>query len=218
MNNMYYNTVNELLKESLQILMVSEVFKDFRLVGGTSLSLQLGHRMSIDIDLFSDAIYGSIDFNELDIFLKSAFTYVDSSNDLEPAMGKSYLIGTDKDNNVKLDIYYTDTFIRPLLTVDEIRLATTEEIIAMKIDVVQRGGRKKDFWDLHECLPNYGIGKMLELHEERYPYGHDKDLILKNFTDFTSADDDFDPICLQGKYWEFIKEDIEEAVNKYQKS
>lgn len=215
---MYYNTVNELLKESLQILMVSEVFKDFRLVGGTSLSLQLGHRMSIDIDLFSDAIYGSIDFNELDIFLKSAFTYVDSSNDLEPAMGKSYLIGTDKDNNVKLDIYYTDTFIRPLLTVDEIRLATTEEIIAMKIDVVQRGGRKKDFWDLHECLPNYGIGKMLELHEERYPYGHDKDLILKNFTDFTSADDDFDPICLQGKYWEFIKEDIEEAVNKYQKS
>lgn len=215
---MYYNTVNELLKDSLQIIMVSEVFKDFRLVGGTSLSLQLGHRMSIDIDLFSDAIYGSIDFNELDLFLRSAFTYVDSSNDLEPKMGKSYLIGTDKDNTVKLDIYYTDTFIRSALTVDEIRLATIEEIIAMKIDVVQRGGRKKDFWDLHECLPNYGIGKMLELHEERYPYGHDKDLILKNFTDFTSSDDDFDPICLQGKYWEFIKEDIEEAVNKYQKS
>ncbi|WDF45396.1 hypothetical protein PQ459_10855 [Chryseobacterium sp. KACC 21268] len=40
MSNMYYNTVNELLKNSLQILMASEVFKDFRLVGGTSLSLQ----------------------------------------------------------------------------------------------------------------------------------------------------------------------------------
>ncbi|MDW8549075.1 nucleotidyl transferase AbiEii/AbiGii toxin family protein [Epilithonimonas ginsengisoli] len=218
MSNMYYNTVNELLKNSLQILMAPEVFKDFRLVGGTSLSLQLGHRMSIDIDLFSDAIYRSIDFNELDIFLRSAFTYVDSSNDLDPAMGKSYLIGTDKDNTVKLDIYYTDTFIRPVLTVEAIRLATIEEIIAMKIDVVHRGGRKKDFWDLHECLSNYGIGKMLELHEERYPYSHDRDLILKNFIDFTSADDDFDPICLQGKYWEFIKEDIEEAVNKYQKS
>lgn len=218
MSNMYYNTVNELLKDSLEILMASEVFNDFRLVGGTSLSLQLGHRMSIDIDLFSEAAYGSIDFTELDGFLRSAFKYVDSSNDLEPAMGKSYLVGIDKDNTVKLDIYYTDTFIRPALTVDTIRLATIEEIIAMKIDVVQRGGRKKDFWDLHECLANYGIGKMLELHEERYPYGHDKDLILKNFIDFTSADDDFDPICLQGKYWEFIKEDIEEAVTKYQKS
>ncbi len=218
MSNMYYNTVNKLLKDSLQILMASEVFKDFRLVGGTSLSLQLGHRMSIDIDLFSDAVYGSIDFTELDHFLRSAFKYVDSSNDLDPAMGKSYLVGTDKVNTVKLDIYYTDTFIRPILTVDAIRLATIEEIIAMKKDVVQRGGRKKDFWDLHECLPNYGIDKMLELHEERYPYGHDRDLILKNFIEFTSADDDFDPICLQGKYWEFIKEDIEEAISQYQKS
>lgn len=168
MSNMYYNTVNELLKDSLQILMASEVFKDFRLVGGTSLSLQLGHRISIDTDLFSDAAYRSIDFNELYRFLRSAFTYVDSSNDLEPAMGKSYLIGTDKDNTVKLDVYYTDSFIRPALIADEIRLGTIEEIIAMKIDVVQRGGRKKDFWDLHECLPNYGIGKMLELHEERF--------------------------------------------------
>jgi len=39
---MYYNTVNELLKDSLQIIMASEVFKDFGLVGGTCLSLQLG--------------------------------------------------------------------------------------------------------------------------------------------------------------------------------
>ncbi|HBV17501.1 hypothetical protein AXA65_12075 [Chryseobacterium sp. FP211-J200] len=48
-----------------------------------------------------------------------------------------------------------------------------------------------------------------------YPYSHDKDLILKNFIDLSAADDDFDPFCLHGKYWEFIKEDIEEAVNKY---
>ncbi len=212
---MYYNTVNDLLKNTLQILMASEVFADFRLVGGTSLSLQIGHRMSVDIDLFSDVPYGSINFPEIESFLKATFAYVDSFSDLQPAMGKSYLIGTDKDNTVKIDIYYTDTFIRSAKTEDEIRFATIEEIIAMKIDVVQRGGRKKDFWDLHECLLNYDISKMLKLHEERYPYSHDKYLILKNFVDFSVADDDFDPICLHGKYWEFIKEDIEEAVKKY---
>ncbi|PWN58457.1 nucleotidyl transferase AbiEii/AbiGii toxin family protein [Chryseobacterium viscerum] len=212
---MYYNTVNDLLKNSLKTLMASEVFSDFRLVGGTSLSLQIGHRMSVDIDLFSDVPYGSINFAEIESFLKANFAYVDGFSDLQPAMGKSYLIGTDKDNTVKIDIYYTDTFIRSEKTEDGIRLSTIEEIIAMKVDVVQRGGRKKDFWDLHEFLSEYGIDKMLELHEERYPYSHDKDLILKNFIDFSFADDDFDPICLQGKYWEFIKEDIEEAVNKY---
>lgn len=53
---------------------------------------------------------------------------------------------------------------------------------------------------------------MLELHRMRHTYSHDKELILRNFIDFDHADDDFDPVCLRGKYWEFIKEDIEEAV------
>ncbi len=132
--------------------------------------------------------------------------------------GKSYFIGTDKENTVKLDFYYTDTFIQPAKTEDQIRFATIEEIIAMKIDVVHRVGRKKDFWDLHEVLPSYNIDKMLKLHLQRYPYSHDKELILKNFTNFGLADNDFNPICLQGKHWEFIKDDFEEAILKYKNS
>jgi hypothetical protein len=70
---LYYNTINNLLKNSLEIIMSSEVFKNFRLVGGTALSLQLGHRISVDIDFFSDAPYGSIDFDEIESFLTSKF-------------------------------------------------------------------------------------------------------------------------------------------------
>ena len=55
-------------------------------------------------------------------------------------MGKSHSVGTDKNNVIKLDVFYTDTFIQAPLIADEIRMATTEEIIAMKIDVVQRIG------------------------------------------------------------------------------
>lgn len=50
--------------------MQSKIFDDFRLVGGTALSLQIGHRESIDIDLFSDADYGSLDFRAIEIYLK----------------------------------------------------------------------------------------------------------------------------------------------------
>lgn len=35
-------------------LMADQKLIDFRLVGGTALALQLGHRKSIDIDLFSE--------------------------------------------------------------------------------------------------------------------------------------------------------------------
>jgi predicted nucleotidyltransferase component of viral defense system len=209
---LYYKTVNNLLKDVLLQLMAAKEFKNFRLVGGTSLSLQIGHRESIDIDLFSDVEYGEIDFDALENYLETNFKYIDHLSNIISGMGKSYLIGEDEDNTLKLDIFYTDKFIQPIYLEDTIRMATIEEIIAMKLDVVQRGGRKKDFWDLHELFEKYSLTQMLDLHEQRYPYTHDRDLIIQNFTDFSIADDEFNPICFKGKYWEFIKEDIEEIV------
>lgn len=213
---LHYNTVNDLLKDSLIILMNAPIFENFRLVGGTALSLQIGHRESIDIDLFSDADYGSINFDEIETFLKETFNYVDSLN-VPPAMGKAYFVGEDEANTIKLDIFYTDSFIQPFLEVDGIRMATIEEIIAMKVDVIQRFGRKKDFWDLHDLLDSYSISKMIDLHKQRYPYTHDRDLIIQNFKIFDQADDDLTPICFKGKYWEFIKEDFEEVILKFKK-
>ena len=192
--------------------MNASIFNNFRLVGGTALSLQIGHRESIDIDLFSDIDYGTIDFKAIEAFLKDNFNYVDFL-DIPPGMGKAYFIGENKDDTIKLDVFYTDTFIQPYIEVDSIRMATIAEIIAMKVDVIQRGGRKKDFWDLHDLLESYTIMQMLDLHEQRYPYTYDKDLIIQNFTNFDQADDDFDPICFKGKYWAFIKEDFEEIIN-----
>jgi predicted nucleotidyltransferase component of viral defense system len=213
----YWNTVNTLLQRSLLQVMQAEVFRDFRLVGGTALSLQIGHRMSIDIDLFTDADYGTIDFDVIQNYLEINFEYVDSGFGGIVGMGKSYLVGSDRDNTVKLDVYYSnDKFIESAVVIEGVRMATIQEIIAMKVDVISRVGRKKDFWDLHDLLPKYDISTMISLHKQRSEYTHDEGQILKNFTDFNSADGDFDPICLKGKYWEFIKEDIQVAVENKQ--
>jgi len=212
---LYWNTINDPLKNSLILLMKAEVFKPFRLVGGTSLSLQLGHRMSVDLDLFTDAPYRSIDFNAIDNFLKSNYAYVDALFDSPIAFGRSYMVGSDRYNSIKLDVFYTDEFIQKPLTIENVRMATVEEILAMKIDVVQRGGRKKDFWDIHELIDKYTIDQMLALHEQRYSYNHNRNLILKNMKDFEVADLDFDPICLKAKHWELIKLDILEEIEKY---
>ncbi len=215
---LHYHTVNPLLKESLTLLMRESKFDDFRLVGGTSLSLQLGHRESVDIDLFTDTPYGTLDFNSIDSYLENQFPYVDYIRDLFPGMGKSYLIGQDRNNAIKLDVFHTDEFINPTKVVDGIRLASIEEIIAMKLEVIQNEGRKKDFWDIHELLSSYRIDDMLKLHEKRYPYGHNRELLLDNFTNFERADDDFDPICLKGKVWAFIKEDIQGHMDKFRQA
>jgi hypothetical protein len=205
---LHYNTITQLLHSILADLMATDVFKDFRLVGGTALSLHRGHRMSVDIDLFTDAEYGSVDFEAIDTFLRSNYSYVDTNNYDVIGMGKCYFIGDNQLNCIKLDLFYTDKFIDKTILIDGLRLASIEEIIAMKMDVILRTGRKKDFWDIHELKDNYSISEMIALHEKRYPYTHDKEVLKQKFIDFEDADGDFEPDCLRGKYWEFIKLDL----------
>lgn len=208
---MRWETVSPILAEGLRKLMQVPELTDFRLVGGTALSLHLGHRLSVDIDLFTDLPYDSVNFGAIEAFLKNEFGYIDQSSG--PAgMGRSYFIGDNPDDSLKLDLYYTDTFIEPKYEEDGIRMATTGEIAAMKVDIVSRGARKKDFWDLHELLDHYSIEEMLALHEKRHSYTHDRIHILKQFSNFENADHDLNPICLKGKHWELIRYEIVQAL------
>ena len=185
-------------------------FKPFRLVGGTSLSLRYGHRMSDDIDLFTDAEYGSLDFQLLQDILHREFPYCQGDCGEIIGFGTSYFIGNSKDDNVKVDLFYTDPFIRSLEQLDKIRMASVDDIVAMKMDVISRGGRKKDFWDLHMLRNHYSKEQMLSLYEERYPYGATKEECVAGLTNFSVADADPDPKCLQGKVWQLIKLDFVE--------
>lgn len=98
----YKETVSKSLMDILRKLMTCELLSSFRLVGGTSLSLQLGHRRSIDIDMFSDEPYGSINFSFVLTWLQNNFNYV-SETDLENAgFGISCFIGASEADCIKL--------------------------------------------------------------------------------------------------------------------
>lgn len=73
---MNWNTVTPLLREVLEAIMDAAAFDSFRLVGGTALSLQPGHRESVDIDLFTDAEYGSVNFTAIENFFRHQYAYV----------------------------------------------------------------------------------------------------------------------------------------------
>lgn len=194
----------------LERLMAHPAFDPFRLVGGTSLSLQMGHRISVDIDLFTDAEYRSLDFRTLQHILREMFPYCEGECGEIVGFGASYIVGNSIEDAVKLDLFYTDPFIRPLRVVDNIRLAALNDLVAMKMEVVGRGGRKKDFWDLHELRGRYSFERMLDLYSERYPYGHTREELLKGLLSFDKADKDPDPNCLRNKAWQLIKMDFME--------
>lgn len=208
-----FQTVKPILRSTLEHLMTLDEFTPFSLVGGTSLSLRYGHRMSDDIDLFTDAEYGSLDFRHLQDVLRREFSYCSGECGDVVSFGVSYLVGNSKDDCVKLDLFYTDPFIRPMELHGDIRIAAVDDIVAMKMDVLPRGGRKKDFWDLHLLHDYYTIEQMLSLYEERYPYGATRQECTNGFLDFSFADSDPDPICLQNKYWQLIKLDFTEWLS-----
>ena len=211
---LFKNTVSDLLWEVLSKLMTFEELKSFRLVGGTSLSLLLGHRISVDIDLFTDAVYKTIDFDIIDKLFLDSFKYVENGFGGNNSIGKSYYIGNNKTDVIKVDLFYTDSFVYPIVETNGVRLSQLEEIIAMKLEIVGQNGRKKDFWDLHELMDKFSWNEMLEFYQKRYPYSYSRDEIIKKLTDFKEADSDLDPICLKNKYWELIKLDFEESIDK----
>lgn len=206
---LYYSTVNPQLKNILHQLMKEDLFSPFRLVGGTNLSLREGHRISSDIDLFTDADYGSLDFTLLENYLRKEFKYYDRPDPSNiVGFGRSYYVGETKDCCVKLDLFYTDTFIRPIENIDGIRFASVEDIAAMKLEAIVTGPRKKDYWDIHLLSQKFSFDILFKFYLERNPYGASKDELMQKLIDFKDIDDDFDPICLLNKDWDIIKLDL----------
>jgi hypothetical protein len=209
---LYKNSISDEVWYALDQLMDIPELSCFRLIGGTALSLHLGHRISNGIDLHSKTNIHNIDFNKIDNAIKAQFPYVEIVYRESNGRGIVYFIGSDKTEAIKLDLFCADNFIRPAIVQQNIRLATFEDIIATKLENIGRSARKIDFWDIHALLEKFTINQMLDFHQERYYTTFSKSELLKRLIDFTDANDDFEPICLKNKHWQLIKIDIEEAV------
>lgn len=210
MSRLRFDAVSHRLRETLMTLMTQPVFEPFRLVGGTNLALRFGHRMSDDIDLFTDAPYDSLWFKDFENFLKKSFPYY-HTNPLGSlvGMGRSYYIGDGKEDCIKLDLMYMmEPFVENIEIIEGIRMASLDDILAMKVDVITRGGRKKDFWDLHLLHEIYPMQEMLRLHKRMYEWTHDDKQAIESFLNFREANDDPDPRCKLEKDWDIIRLDF----------
>lgn len=209
---LHYETVSPLLLDCLQELMHHPVFDQFYLVGGTSLSLQRGHRLSVDIDLFTDTPYGQIDTASIHDALQELFPYTDRIEELQHIqMVYSMYVGKSWNECIKLDICYDESPIFPLLEVDGLRLASEKEIAAMKMQTItQPEQRRKDFWDIHDLLETYSLVEMKDWCLQRYPWTVTNADVKNAFMRMASISDCTEVNCLKGKYWEFIMEDLQE--------
>lgn len=196
---LYKQTTTPFLFETLENLMQWHELQNFRLVGGTGLSLQLGHRQSIDIDLFTD-----VEFNIQDLarMLKKR---IPESEIRILSFGLTIYISTSKSMNLKIDLMETDKYIRPEIIIEGIRFAHIEDIAAMKLEAITSQNTKKDFYDIAELLNHYTIDQLFSFYVERYPYNDIKQ-VLENFTFFSEdCELEFEPYSLNNADWLSVK-------------
>ncbi|MBI4648191.1 MAG: nucleotidyl transferase AbiEii/AbiGii toxin family protein [Bacteroidia bacterium] len=158
---LHTNTITPRLLDVLDKIKHLEELRNFRLVGGTSLALQLGHRESADIDMFSDK---SFNHQELEYILGKIFPQMQIIS--RSINGFSSLL-----NEVRCDFYdWRNKFIRPPVDFNGINLAAIEDITAFKLDAVSHRTEVKDFWDIAELLEKYSLKEMLGFYREKYPF------------------------------------------------
>ena len=190
----------------LKRIMLNPAFQQFNLVGGTALALQLGHRISVDLDLFTHEDYDGTALIE----------------ELKP-MGKLELI-VDKPpflqvllDDLKIDLLkFPYDFVQDYKEVEEVRLVSMENIAIMKLLAIARRGAKKDFFDIYFLLQHYSLEEIIAFFEAKLPQ-IDLFHILKSLTYFDDAELEGDPIMLVPLTWKKVQKVITDKVNAYLK-
>ena len=202
---LHTQTVEPLTLGLLKRLMADEALTQFNLVGGTALSLQIGHRKSIDLDMFSHT-----DF-EAGVILQHLI-----DEDYNPSVlhnFKQTLIVEIE--GVKVDfIRFRYPFAQNIRIIEGIRLTSIKDIACMKIDAIMGRGRKKDFCDLYFLLRQYKLIEIMIWYQQMFQHStlfH----VYKSLTWFEDANLDGELEVYDKKYsWEKAKTVIIKAVEK----
>lgn len=161
MMSLHYETITQSMRDVLLKLMPIPELSSFRLVGGTALSLQLGHRESIDIDLFTDR---HTDFTIVSTQINNFFEHPRLLS--TSANGQTWNI-----EGVKVDIYdWHVPFLQEPLFVDAIRMSSIDEIATYKFEALTSRRSEKDFIDIAEILKHRTFKDLLKVFRQRYPY------------------------------------------------
>ena len=190
--------------ELLRHLMAEPYLQGCRLVGGTSLALQYGHRSSVDLDMFGDV--PDDDLALLDILER--FGTVQGQKTSKYI--KSFVVDAIKVDFVNYSRY---PWIDDAVVEDGLRLASPKDIAAMKTYAVQNRGSKKDFIDMYFLLQHFTLEEILGFYSQKYP-NYSMFRTRMSLTYFEDAENQECPKMWVDVDWKTVKESISQAVRR----
>lgn len=207
---LYKETIDQTTLDLLISLQSKEYLKGFHLVGGTAIALKIGHRKSIDIDLFSDF---SFDVARILENLSADFEFnlnFSASNTIKGSI-----------NGVELDILaHRYPLLKKPLSENHISMLSLEDIIAMKLNAIATSGQRvKDFIDVYFLLQNFSIEQMTSFYKKKYRQYNEVN-VLKSLVYFEDVDLTDWPQLIKEPLlkWNDIKKQIVQSTEDYLKS
>lgn len=202
---LHTQTVEPVTLGLLNRLMADTVLRQFTLVGGTALSLQIGHRRSIDLDFFTQQ-----DFEAASILQH----LIDEGYALNIRHNKGQTLIVEI-SGIKVDfVRFRYPFYEKMIEINGIRMAHLKDIACMKIDAITGRGRKKDFCDLYFLLQYFSLTEIMEAYSRMFQHStlfH----VYKSLTWFEDADMDSDLYIFDKTFsWEIAKKAIIKAIEK----
>ena len=192
--------------ELLKTISAQPEVQDTRLVGGTALALQYGHRQSVDLDFFGR-------------LPEDKDTLIDTLKRIGEVMvfNRSKSILQMVVNQVKVDFvdYSRYSWIDEPVNGDGFVLASDKDIAAMKVNAIIGRGTRKDFVDLYALLQHYSLPEIMDFYRQKYPEFSEYRALL-SMTYFEDAEMQDMPLMFIDTPWEAMKKTIIKAVEAYQ--
>jgi hypothetical protein len=203
---MFTETLFGNTKKALAILGKSGLMKDAYLAGGTACALQLGHRISVDLDFFTPKEF---DTKELIYSLKKIGKFK-----LEKQSWGT-ILGTLE--GIKFNLFvYKYPVLFPFKSIFDVNILDLRDIAAMKIDAISTRGIKRDFIDLYFiCQKGISLSKILSFYNRKYGVLASNIIhIQKSLVYFIDAEATAMPKMLKKINWDDVKKYFEDEVKR----
>jgi hypothetical protein len=206
-------SVEKSLWDTLKDLQKRDIFKNYFLVGGTALSLQLGHKISYDIDLFTRS---DINKDEILDFLNRDYNGNYQIHNIQNIIFQISI------NDIKVDfVKYDYNLIEDIKLENGIRYLGKKDISATKLmAIANRGDQAKDFIDIYYLLEEISLNDMFQYYKEKYKQ-NDISIIKRSlvYFDYVSESNWLSVRLLKDTLSiEKIKQKITNEVNNYNKN
>ena len=196
----YWEALPAGLQDLLSALGQIDLVRPFYLAGGTALALRLGHRISVDLDLFAT-------LDTLDDRLRAGIV---------EELLKWYAVELLQDSVLGLVLTadgqaasffsYGYPLLDPTDVVSGVQIAGLRDIGLMKLDAIAGRGTRKDFYDLYHIASHVSLDDLFASAGVKYPHSPGFGMrVLTALVDFDIADQQDEPILLRAVEWEQVK-------------